>query len=77
MRVLLIAVLLVSLAVPAYARGKRDAGASQAQNTGEQQKKSREEEKAYKDAQPDSGSEAGRSLGQGALARAATAPSPD
>ena len=50
MRLMLIALLLVSLAVPAYARGKRDAGASQAQNTGEQQKKSREEEKAYKDA---------------------------
>ena len=50
MRVLLIAVLLVSLAVPAHARGKRDAGATQPQNTGAQQKKSREEEKAYKDA---------------------------
>jgi len=50
MRVLLIAILLVSLAVPAHARGKRDAGAAQPQNTGDQQKKSREEEKAYKDA---------------------------
>jgi hypothetical protein len=44
------ALLLVTLAVPAYARGKQGAGAAQPQNTTEQQKKSREEEKAYKDA---------------------------
>ena len=50
MRVVLMAMLVVSLAVPAQARGKRDAGGAQPQNTGEQQKKSREEEKAYKDA---------------------------
>jgi len=50
MRVMLMALLLVSLAVPAYARGKQAAGATPSQNTAEQQKKSREEEKAYKDA---------------------------
>jgi hypothetical protein len=50
MRIVLMALLLVSLAVPAHARGKRDGGAAQPHNTGEQQKKSREEEKAYKDA---------------------------
>ena len=50
MRVMLMALLLVSFAVPAYARGKQGAGAAQPQNTAEQQKKSREEEKAYKDA---------------------------
>ena len=50
MRVVLMALLLVSLAVPAYARGKQGAGAAPPQNTGEQQKKSREEEKAYKEA---------------------------
>ncbi len=50
MRIVLMALLLVSLAVPAHARGKRDAGATQSQNTADQQKKSREEEKAYKDA---------------------------
>jgi hypothetical protein len=50
MRVMLMALLLVSFAVPAYARGKQGAGATQPQNTAEQQKKSREEEKAYKDA---------------------------
>ena len=50
MRIVLMALLLVALAVPVHARGKRDAGAAQPQNTGEQQKKSREEEKAYKDA---------------------------
>jgi hypothetical protein len=50
MRGVLMALLLVSLAVPAYARGKQGAGAAQPQNTAEQQKKSREEEKAYKDA---------------------------
>ena len=54
MRVMLIALLLVSLlvslAVPAYARGKQGAGAAQPQNSADQQKKSREEEKAYKDA---------------------------
>ena len=50
MRRVLMALLLVSLAVPAHARGKQGAGAAQPQNTAEQQKKSREEEKAYKDA---------------------------
>ena len=50
MRVVLMALLLVSLAVPAYARGKQGAGAAPSQNAGEQQKKSREEEKAYKEA---------------------------
>jgi len=50
MRIVLMVLLLVSLAVPAYARGRQGAGAAQPQNTGEQQKKSREEEKAYKDA---------------------------
>jgi hypothetical protein len=49
MRVLLIAMLLTSLAVPAYARGKQGS-AAQPQNAADQQKKSREEEKAYKDA---------------------------
>ena len=49
MRVVLIASLLVALVVPAYARGKKDAGGAQ-QNTAEQQKKSLGEEKAYKDA---------------------------
>jgi hypothetical protein len=50
MRVVLMALLLGLLAVPAQARGKQGVGAAQPQNTGEQQKKSREEEKAYKDA---------------------------
>jgi len=50
MRIVLMALLLVLLAVPAHARGKREAGAAQSQNTVEQQKKSREEEKAYKEA---------------------------
>ena len=50
MRVVLMALLLISLAVPAQARGKQGGGAAKPQNTGEQQKKSREEEKAYKDA---------------------------
>jgi len=50
MRVVLMLFLLVSLAVPASARGKQGSGAAQPQNTAEQQKKSREEEKAYKDA---------------------------
>jgi hypothetical protein len=50
MRVVLVILLLVSLAVPAYARGKKGDSAAQPQNTAEQQKKSREEEKAYKDA---------------------------
>ena len=50
MRVVLMILLLVSLAVPAQARGKRGTDGAQSQNAGEQQKKSREEEKAYKDA---------------------------
>ena len=50
MRTVLMALLLVSLAVPAYARGKQGAGAAPSQNAGGQQKKSREEEKAYKEA---------------------------
>jgi hypothetical protein len=50
MRVVLMALLLVLLAVSAYARGKQGAGAAPSQNPAEQQKKSREEEKAYKDA---------------------------
>ena len=50
MRVALIALLLVSLAVPAQARGKQGAGAAPSQDSAEKQKKSRAEEKAYKDA---------------------------
>ena len=50
MRVVLTILLLVSLVVPASARGKRAGDAAQSQNTGEQQKKSREEEKSYKEA---------------------------
>ncbi len=49
MRIVLMALLLVSLAVPAYARGKQGSGAAQPQNSADQQKKSREEEKAYKE----------------------------
>jgi hypothetical protein len=49
MRLVLMAFLLVALAVPAYARGKQGS-AAQPQNAADQQKKSREEEKAYKDA---------------------------
>lgn len=45
MRIVLMALLLVSLAVPAYARGKQGSGAAQPQNSADQQKKSREEEK--------------------------------
>jgi ribosomal protein L9 len=48
MRIALVALLLATLAVPAQARGKQGSGA-QTQNTAEQQKKSREEEKAYKE----------------------------
>ena len=49
MRVVLIALLLLSFALPAHARGggKRSSDSQQA-NAGERQKKSREEEKAYK-----------------------------
>ena len=50
MRVVLMALLLVLFAVPVYARGKQGAGVAQPKNTAEKQKKSREEEKAYKDA---------------------------
>ena len=49
MRIVLIAFLLLSFAMPAFARGggKRSDSASQG-NSAEQQKKSRDEEKAYK-----------------------------
>jgi hypothetical protein len=49
MRVVLVALIMVSVAIPAHARGKRGSGA-QAPQAGDQQKKSRAEEKAYKDA---------------------------
>ena len=48
MRIVLVVTMVVLLAIPAQARGKRDSGA-QPQQTADQQKKSREEEKAYKD----------------------------
>jgi hypothetical protein len=49
MRIVLIALLLLSFAVPAFARGggKRSSDSSQ-QSSAETQKKSKEEEKAYK-----------------------------
>jgi hypothetical protein len=50
MRVVLIALLLLSLAVPAQARGAKSSSGAQQQDAAERQKKSREEEKAYKDA---------------------------
>ena len=51
MRVALVALLLLSLALPAYARGggKRSSDSNQQANA-DQQKKSRAEEKDYKDA---------------------------
>ncbi|MEA2978245.1 MAG: hypothetical protein QOF09_68 [Alphaproteobacteria bacterium] len=49
MRIVLIAVIIALLAIPAQARGKRSSG-GQPQNAGDQQKKSLAEEKAYKDA---------------------------
>jgi hypothetical protein len=45
----LAAVMMLALAIPAQARGMKRGGA-QTQQSGDQQKKSREEEKAYKDA---------------------------
>ena len=48
MRVVLIALMMVLLAVPAQARGKRSG--AQPQPIADQQKKTRAEEKAYKDA---------------------------
>jgi hypothetical protein len=49
MRVVLAAMMIALLAIPAHARGKRDSGAKPP-SSADQQKKSREEEKAYKDA---------------------------
>jgi hypothetical protein len=49
MRILLAVLLTLSLAIPAQARGMKRGGA-QTQQGADQQKKSREEEKAYKDA---------------------------
>ena len=49
MRIVLIALMVALFALPAQARGKKSAGA-QTQQSGDQQKKTREEEKAYKDA---------------------------
>ena len=48
MRIVLIALMTALLVIPAGARGKRDSGA-QPQQTAYRQKKTREEEKAYKD----------------------------
>ena len=52
MRVALVALLLLSLAMPAYARGggKHSSDSGQQANAADQQKKSRAEDKAYKDA---------------------------
>ena len=49
MRVVLAALMIVLLAIPADARGKQRPGAEPPQ-AADRQKKSREEEKAYKDA---------------------------
>ena len=49
MRTIVVALMIALLASPALARGKRNSGEQQ-QQTGDQQKKSRAEEKAYKDA---------------------------
>jgi hypothetical protein len=49
MRVVLVALTISLLANPAHARGKQRQGA-EPQQAADQQKKSREEEKAYKDA---------------------------
>ena len=49
MRVVLAALMVVSLAIPVHARGKQRSGA-EPQQAADRQKKSREEEKAYKDA---------------------------
>ena len=49
MRIILVALMTALLVIPANARGKRNSGA-EPQQTADQQKKSREEEKAYKDA---------------------------
>jgi hypothetical protein len=49
MRTVLAALMVMMLVVPAHARGKQRPGA-EPQQTADRQKKSREEEKAYKDA---------------------------
>jgi hypothetical protein len=49
MRVVLVALMMALLAIPAHARGKQRSGA-QPEQAADQQKKSRAEEKAYKDA---------------------------
>jgi len=49
MRVVRVALMMVLLAIPAHARGKQRSGA-QPDQTADRQKKSRAEEKAYKDA---------------------------
>ena len=49
MKVVLVALMLALLAIPAHARGKQRSGA-QPEHTADQQQKSRAEEKAYKDA---------------------------
>ena len=49
MRTVLAALMVLALVVPAHARGKQRPGA-EPQQTADRQKKSREEEKAYKDA---------------------------
>ena len=50
MRTVLIALLMLSIAVPAYARGSGKRSNTDQANSADTQKKSREEEKAYKDA---------------------------
>ena len=49
MRIVLAALMMALLAIPAHARGKQRSGA-QPEHAADQQKKSRAEEKAYKDA---------------------------
>jgi hypothetical protein len=49
MRIILVALMIALLAIPANARGKKPSG-EQPQQAADQQKKSRDEEKAYKDA---------------------------
>ena len=67
MRIVLVAMMVALLAVPAYARGKKDSGAQQ-QNSEQKTKARAQEEKDYKSAlSPHSQSEARRSVGQGAL----------
>jgi hypothetical protein len=50
MRIVLIALMIAVLAVPAHARGKRGAGSQQQQSSAEQKQKALKEEKDYKSA---------------------------